>query len=346
MSDPVLIYGAYGYTGRLIVAEALAAGLRPILGGRRADQLTPLAAPRGLEQRDFSLDHAAAVDAALAGVAVVIHCAGPFSQTALPMAEACLRTGVHYTDITGEAAVFEALAAMHQAAMAAKVMLLPGAGFDVVPSDCLALHLKQCLPSATELRLAFHSHGRASHGTQATIVENLGQGGLIRREGVLTRVPHAWHVREVDFGSETRTCMTIPWGDVCTAFHSTGIPNIEVYMSAPLALRSGSRYLRHLGWLMNRRPVQTLLKRRIPQGGPSDAERAAGYCLLWGEVRDASGGVREARLRTAEGYTLTAATAVIIARKILAGQWSPGFQTPAKQYGADLILEAPGSVRG
>lgn len=345
MTDPVLIYGAYGYTGRLIVAEALAAGLHPVLAGRRTEPLAALAAPRGLEHRTFSLDDPAAVDAGLAGITVVIHCAGPFSQTAVPMAEACLRAGAHYTDITGEVTVFESLAALHERAAAANVMLLPGAGFDVVPSDCLALHLKNLLPSATELTLAFHGNGRASHGTQATIVENLGLGGLARINGVLTRVPHAWKERDIDFGTETRTCMTIPWGDVSTAYHSTGIPNITVYMSAPPALRKGSRYLRRLGWLINRKSVQALLKRRIAQGGPSDAEREAGYSLLWGEVRDAAGAHREARLHTSEGYTLTAAAAVLIARKILAGAWSPGFQTPAKQYGADLILEVPGSAR-
>lgn len=343
MAKAVLIYGAYGYTGRLIVAEALAAGLRPIVAGRRPEPLRALAAPRGLEQRDFALETPAEVDAGLQGVAVVIHCAGPFSQTALPMAEACLRTGTHYIDITGEASVFEALAALHAAAAAAGVMLLPGGGFDVVPSDCLAAHLKALLPTATSLELAFHGVGRASHGTQATIVENLGQGGLIRREGALTRVPHAWKVREIDFGAETRTCMTIPWGDVVTAYYSTGIPDIAVYMSAPPALRNASKYMRHLGWLLNARPVQSFLKRRIPQGGPSDAERAAGYSLLWGSVCDASGARREARLRTAEGYTLTAATSVRIAEKILAGNFTPGFQTPAKQYGPDLILEIPGS---
>ena len=199
----------------------------------------------------------------------VLHCAGPFAHTSRPMADACLRVGTHYLDITGEAAVFEALAARSAEARAAGVMLLPGTGFDVVPSDCLAAHLKRRLPSATRLALGFQSLGRLSRGTATTMAENVHRGGLVREGGVLRRVPTAWKVRAIDFGCGPVKAITIPWGDVSTAYHSTGIPNIEVYMAAPLGRRLAARASRYLGWLLGSRAVQA-----IPQA--ADSRRPAG----------------------------------------------------------------------
>src|SRR6516164_10180234 len=158
----LLLYGANGYTGRLIAREAVVRGLHPVLAGRNAAAVSELARQLGLEHRVFALDDAAATRAGLAGMTAVLHCAGPFARTAGPMADACLEAGVHYLDITGEISVFEMLAARDTEAMAAGIMLLPGAGFDVVPSDCLAAHLHRRLPTAKRLTLAFQGIGRYS----------------------------------------------------------------------------------------------------------------------------------------------------------------------------------------
>jgi len=263
------------------------------------------------------------------------------------MAGACFRTHAHYLDITGEIAVFEALAARDAEARAAGVMLLPGAGFDVVPSDCLAAHLQRRLPSATSLALAFQVLGRVSRGTTNTAIENLAHGGMVRRSGKLLAVPAAYKTRIIDLGRGPITTSTIPWGDVSTAFHSTGIPNIEVY--TPLSATT-----RHLMWasgylrpLLGSSAAQRLAKRlvRSQPPGPSDDERAHGLSLLWGEVVDDLGMRCISRLRAPEAYTLTALTALAISEKVLAGQAPTGFQTPSRAYGADLILEIPGVTR-
>ncbi len=204
MMPTFLLYGANGYTGQLIAREAVVRGLRPILAGRNAEAVTTLASQLGLEQRIFTLEDTAATRAGLEGVTAVLHCAGPFAHTARPMVDACLEARVHYLDITGEISVFEMAAARDTEAMAAGVLLLPGAGFDVVPSDCLALHLHRRLPTATHLALGFHGIGRFSRGTATTIVENLHGGGVIRRGGVLTNVPSAWRTRDIDFGQGRR----------------------------------------------------------------------------------------------------------------------------------------------
>jgi short subunit dehydrogenase-like uncharacterized protein len=342
-----LIYGSNGYTGRLIAAGAVASGLRPILAGRSAAALRAQAEGLGLEHRVFPLDDRAGIDAALSDVTLVMHCAGPFSQTSAPMAGACIRTRTHYLDITGEIAVFESLAAHDAGARAAGVMLLPGVGFDVVPSDCLAAHLVRRLPSATRLALAFEARGGISRGTATTMVESSGGGGMIRRGGVLERVPAAWRTRTVDFGSGLAEVTTIPWGDVSTAFHSTGVGNIEVYTAtSPLARRMLTA-TRYLGWLLKIPVVRGTLTRLVRswRAGPSDATRAQEVSRLWGEATDRAGRRVVARMITPQSYALTALTAVAAMQKVLGGTIAPGFQTPSRVFGADFILEIPGVRR-
>lgn len=346
MEKSFLIYGANGYTGELITRYAAERGMKPILAGRNEAAVKELAEKHGLDHRVFSLDETAKLDAALSEVDIVLHCAGPFSITSRPMVEACIRNKRHYTDITGEISVFEACAAMNKKAKAAGVMVMPGVGFDVVPSDCLAKHLKDRLPTATHLSLAFYGMGRISHGTQATMTMNVGRGGAIRENGKITPVPAAWKTRKIDFGEGVvKTGVTIPWGDVSTAFYSTGIPNIEVFTVAPASAVKMMKLSRYLGWLLATGPVQKYLQSKIPPGGPSDEERAKGKTLLWGEARDAEGNRVEARQQGPEGYTTTALAALNITEKILAGNFTPGYQTPAKAYGADLILEIDGVSR-
>ncbi|HET7231025.1 MAG TPA: saccharopine dehydrogenase NADP-binding domain-containing protein [Longimicrobium sp.] len=348
MPADFLLYGSYGYTGRLIATRALEQGLRPLLAGRDAEKVRAHAAELGLEHRAFALDDAAATDAALGEVPVVLHSAGPFSRTAGPMAQACLRTKTHYLDITGELSVFEAMAALGPKAKDAGVMLLPGAGFDVVPSDCLAAHLKRRLPTATHLALAFQPVGGGiSRGTATTMAENAAAGGAVRRNGRIVPVPAAYQTRDIDFGRGPVSATTIPWGDVSTAFYSTGIGNIEVYTRMAPAQRRMMVASRYLGWVLGSGPVQKMLKGRIHSGkpGPTDEERARGLSLLWGEVMDGDGREAVSRLRTPEGYTLTAMTSVEIVRKVLAGDAPAGFQTPSLAYGPDWILDLEGITR-
>ena len=340
-----LIYGANGYTGELITRFAAERGMRPVLAGRSEKKVAEIAERHSLEYRILGLDETAKLDAALNEVDMVLHCAGPFSLTSRPMVEACIRNEKHYTDITGEIAVFEACAAMDQKAKEAGVMLMPGVGFDVVPSDCLALHLKNRLPTATHLTLAFYGMGRLSHGTQATMTMNVGKGGAIRKDGRITPVPAAWKTRGIDFGEVTKTGVTIPWGDVATAFHSTGIPNIEVYTVVPPSALKMMKLSRYLGWLLATKPLQSILQKQIPPGGPTDDERERGKTLMWGEARDDAGNRVEARQQGPEGYTLTALAALNITKKILGVNYTPGFQTPAKAYGAELVLEVEGVSR-
>jgi len=282
-------------------------------------------------------------------VDVVIHCAGPFSHTYEAMARACLDTHTHYIDITGEVEVFEGLWAMDQDAQRAGIMLLPGTGFDVVPSDCLAAHLKSRCPEATHLELAFRGRGGGvSHGTAKTMVESMAQTGMVRRDGKVVEVPAAWKTRMIDFGDgRPAHSMTLKWGDVVTAYKSTGIPNIMVYTAVPAPATQMMRLVRPMLPLLGTRPVQNMIKKLIEAApaGPGDRARERAHNDLWGEAKAADGQTAVSRLRTPEGYTLTARMSLSIAQKICSGQHTPGFQTPSTAYGKDLILELPGTER-
>ena len=347
MSGRYLIYGANGYTGELVAREAVRRGQRPVLAGRNASTVADLAQQLGLEHRAFGLDDPRAVDAGLEGMAAVLHCAGPFAHTFRPMADACLRVKTHYLDVTGEIDVFESLAVRDAEAKAAGVMLLPGTGFDVVPSDCLAAHLKRRLPTATRLALAFVTTGGMSRGTATTMAENIHRGGIVRRDGRLTRVPPAWKSRRVDFGRGPTSTITIPWGDIATAYRSTGIPNIEVYTAVPWLMRTGVRLSRPFLGLLAKPGIQSFLKKRIRArgAGPSAEERSRGVSLLWGEARDDAGGVAVSRLRGPEGYTLTVLATLECLERVLSGNAPAGYQTPATAFGPDLVVALEGVSR-
>ena len=347
MTGPWLLYGANGYTGEQVARLAFARGHRPILAGRRAAEVCALAEELQLERRLFGLDEPARVDDAVSGMSLVLHCAGPFSRTARPMADACLRTSTHYLDITGEVAVFEELAARDAEARAARVMLLPGCGFEVVPSDCLAVHLKGRLPGARRLALASAAPGGLSRGTATTAIEGLGRGGLVRRGGVLTPVPSAWKTRRIDFGDGPRAAITLPLGDLTTAWHSTGIPDIETYFAAPAGVRALAVAARYAGPLLGSDAVRRHLTARVRAGapGPSAEERRRGRGFVWGEVEDDGGRRATSRLATPDGYTFTAHAALAAVERALAGQAPAGFQTPAKAFGPDFVLGLDGVTR-
>ena len=322
-------------------------GLALTLAGRNRDEVEAMGRALSLPTLAFSLDDSPALDAALGKHKVVLHAAGPFSHTSAPMADGCLRTGVHYLDVTGEIGVFEALFRRDQDAKARGITILPGVGFDVVPSDCLAAHVASKVPGATQLTIAIQMLGKTSQGTALTMVEGIDKGGAVRKDGRITPVPPGHHRRSFDFGDGERAAVTIPWGDVSTAFHSTGIPNIEVYLAAPPAMLFGMRATRFLAPLLGSGPVQRYLKKRIKAGpaGPSEAARARGKSLVYAEAVAPDGRRAAARLVAHEGYTLTAEAGIRIAQRVLAGGVPVGYQTPSRALGADFVLSIPGTTR-
>lgn len=340
MPARVLIYGCYGYTGELIVEEAQMMELPVLLSGRNAERVEALARRHGLPWEACDLGDEAGLDALLAKVDVVLHCAGPYVHTYAPMLAACLRNRKHYLDITGEIGVFEAISEYHADAKAAKIMLMPGVGFDVVPTDCLAARLQRQLPAARELHIAILNVGaRMSHGTAKTMVENLGSPNLVRRGGEIVERPMAQDTIQADFGRGGKTAYSLPWGDVSTAYYTTGIPDITTYFALPKGQARFLRLSRYFGWLLRMGWVRRMARKRIEKqpAGPSSEQREHSATMLWGQVRDAQGKAVTATMETPNGYTFTAQSAVYIAQRVLAGDWKAGFQTPAGCYGPELF---------
>ena len=343
-----LIYGSYGYTGQLIVELATKEGMRPVLAGRDEKKLRAQAGKYNLEYRTFSLNETKKLDAALLEADAVLHCAGPFVLTFRQMAEACIRTKRHYVDISGEIEGFESLAKMSDDARKANIMVLPGGGFDVVPSDCLAACLYRQLPTASHFRLFLRGiGGGVSRGTARSGIENMHRQGRIRRDGKIVQVPPAWQVLEQDFGRGAVKVVSVGWGDVSTAYYSTGIPNIETYFAFPRFVIRFLKLSKSIGPLVYSRPVRNLLKWLIGfviPSGPTRRQNETGFSLMVGEMRG-NGQVVRAKLRVPEGYRCTALTTVEIMKRILNGDFKAGFQTPSLAYGADFILQFDGVER-
>ncbi len=345
LSSPWLLYGANGYTGELIAREAVRRGMKPVLAGRRAAPIAALAKELNCEYRVFSVENQTATLVALQGMRLVLNCAGPFSATAGLLMQACLALHLHYLDITGEIDVFELAHRLHDKAQRARIVLCPGVGFDVVPTDCVAAKLHDALPDATHLALAFESRSRISVGTAKTGIENAGRGGRVRQDGRIVEIPFGRKNRRIDFGDGVREAVAIPWGDVSTAYFTTGIPNIEVYMAGSPEITKQMRQMNSFRWLLRRRTVQWLLKRAIARRGrgPDRTERDCNPTEVWGEVRNAAGAKKIARLRTANGYVVTVHAALAIASSLIERQSEFGFFTPAKLMGSDYIEKLPGS---
>jgi short subunit dehydrogenase-like uncharacterized protein len=350
-SNQFLLYGANGYTGELIARYSGQFGLKPILAGRSKQAIESIAERLNLSFVVFDLSDKAALLDALRQVKLVVHAAGPFVHTAKQMIEACIEANVHYVDINGDVPVFEMIRLYNEAATGAGIQLLPGAGFDVVPTDCLAMKLKRNLPDAHVLQLAFAGLGAGiSHGTALTMLGRLGEKSLIRKDGILTPIALGKKGMWVDFfaGKEKPRkklwVMNIQWGDVSTAYFTTGIPNIEVYTAIS---RKWFRLLKFQGlfnWLLRTRWMRNYLRKKIEQrpAGPSDEQRAAAKSLVWGRATNKMGESVEMRMAGPEGYSITTFCVLLIAQKILNGNFKPGYQTPASAYGDGLIEEVQG----
>jgi len=346
-TDALLVYGATGYSGRLVVAGAIAAGLHPILGGRDEARLAPLAEALQLPYRVARLDEPGRLASALQEVRVVLHAAGPFSSTARPMLDACLAAGVHYLDLSAGVDEIEMAAARHAEARARGVMVLPGVGFDVVPSDCLAAHVAHRLPGAEHLSLGISGLVRATRGSAKAFAEYAGRPVIVRRRGTITSVPSGSLERTFDFGNGPRSACAVSWGDVATAYYTTGIENVDVYFEATPVIRGMVAANAFLGVGLRTAPWQAWLRAStewLPEG-PSAGERDAGTTVIVAEGRTRSGRTVRTRLRGPEAYTFTGMAAPAVAARVLAGDVEPGFQTPGRLFGPDFVLRFRGVSR-
>lgn len=338
-----MIYGANGYTGKLIAREAKVRELNPILAGRNKKEIISLSEELGFNNRVFNLSDPKNIISQLSDVQLVLNCAGPFSTTSQQMITACIQSGTHYIDITGEISVFEYAHSQNLLAEEVNIVLCPGVGFDVTPTDCIAAQLKKMLPDANYLALGFDSNSPLSSGTAKTAVEGLAMGGKVRINGHIKTVPLAWKTRLIDFGKGEKLATTIPWGDISSAFYTTGIPDIEVYIPISPGRLSILKRVNYIRWLLGLSFIQSFLKKKAAeQKGPSIEQFKNQLTHVWGEVKNAQGKCKTVRITTANGYALTVVSSLEIAEHLLKNKVKGGYTTPSQLMGSEFITRLPG----
>lgn len=309
----MMIYGATGYTGRMAAEHANAAGIPLVLAGRSAKPLASLADELEVEHRTFGLSDRDAIDAALAGVSVLLNCAGPFHRSAEPLMHACLRSSVHYLDIAAELDSYRLAEELDEAAKMAGVMLLPGSGGSVAMLGCLAGHAASRLVSARRIAVALHVSGSMSRGSAISARENLVTETLRRQDGRL--VPRsANEIASFNFGNGPVPCFAVTLPDLITIAKATGALDVETFVHV-----SGNAF--------SKGDVADL------PDGPTQAERDANPYQAAAEVTAADGTIARSVLHTVNGYSFTPMAAAEAARRALAGEVKPGFQTPAGLFG-------------
>ena len=340
MDKKWLIYGANGYTARQIVYKAVEKGLRPILAGRNAQKICNFSQETKLSCRIFDLK-SPIKDEFLNDIYLVVNCAGPFSQTAQPLLEACYRTKTHYIDVSGELKSFEDIFANAGVWQHRGLTVIPGSGFDVVPSDCLAAFLKNKLPDATSLTIGIKINGtRPSHGTLRSLAEAIALGGKIRLDGKLKKVPNAWKTKLIPFSDQSSLSVSMPLAELSSCWHSTRIPNIQTFFSVK------TKELRYIKMSRLTRPLLFIplvlewVKKQIGviYEAPHPRILQKGSAVVWGEVRNAHGKAKSLRLKTDEAYHFTAQSTLCIAQKILAGDIDAGVYSPSMALGPEFIL--------
>jgi short subunit dehydrogenase-like uncharacterized protein len=317
-----MLYGAAGYTGTLIAQHARQRGHQPLLAGRSAAAVTALAERLGLPYRELSLDDPAALTAALADVDLVLNAAGPFLNTAGPLAEACLRAGVHYLDIGNELQVFRALYDLDERARQAGITIMPGAGFGVIAANCLARYVSDAVGGAAVLEVATRAAvAQQGPGVAATRQQNMPYGGWIRQAGHLEPCPLGSGIITITLPDGPCLIMPLPTGDLEAAFQATGAADVTAYGAVPGDPAPGPK-----------------------ASDPAADQRPAYQSFGWARATGPDGATTQAWLQTGESYAFTATASIRAVEETLARSLS-GALSPAAAFGADFVLTIPGTSR-
>lgn len=309
----LLVYGATGYTGRMASQYAAESGTPIILAGRDESKLATLGAELNAPYKVFSLDDFKDVETALSDVSVVLNCAGPFMRTAEILMRAAISQGVHYLDVSAELNSYELAEALSAAAIESDVMLLPGSGGSVAMLGCLTAHAIERVASPQRIRLALQVKGPMSRGSAISASASLADSSFHRANGQLLKIEDA-SLQPFDFGMGKVDCFPVTLPDLLTIWRATQVPNIDTFVHiAGDSFPSGD--------------LSTL------PDGPNAEERLATRYRAVVEITGEEGDVILALLDTVNGYTFTAMASAEAGRRVLAGEYKPGFQTPSLVFG-------------
>jgi short subunit dehydrogenase-like uncharacterized protein len=346
-AGPIAVYGATGYTGRLVVRELRRRHADVVLSGRSAPRLQALAEELELEApvRAAELDDRDALRHALGECAAVISCAGPFVRYGEPVLKAAVETGTHYVDTTGEQDYMKHVYERYDdAARAAEVAAIPAVGFDYVPGDLASRLAARDREPLRQVAVGYAVSGfRATRGTLHSALDAARRRRLEYRDGQWTVgglfPPRAHFTFPEPIGRRAMVCF--PSGEVLTVPRHTRTRTVSSWITAaafappvpgaeqmvPLALPALALALRTPA-----RALVDLAIDRLPEGPTGEQRRAARFtivALAFGE--DGSSG--RVVLRGEDMYGLTAVTAVHSAQ-LLAGEAADrtGALAPAQAF--------------
>jgi short subunit dehydrogenase-like uncharacterized protein len=313
-----MIYGANGYTGGLIAQHAVDRGHQPVLAGRNGPEVSALAGRLGLPHRVVDSNDAAALQGALFDVDLLLNAVGPFLHTAVTLSEACLSVGIHYLDLSNELQVFRALYGLDDRARRAGICIMPGVGFGVVATNCLARYVSEAVGGAEYLEVATRiASAHPGPGAVATMQENLPFGGWVRRSGHLVAQELFTGVTTLEFPDGPCEAMPVPTGDLEAAFHATGASNVTAYAVSP------------------------------PTPDPSQTEIAGAQVQRsfgWARATSSDGATSTALLQTGDSYAFTPAASIRSVEETLKGSHL-GALSPASAFGPDFAFSIVDTAR-
>lgn len=335
MKNKILIYGALGYTGNLFVTRALDKELPMVLGARK-EKVREIAEAIGSEYRIFEIKNTADILPFLSDVFLVVNFANIQFSLNKALIEACIQSGTHYIDLGSEYYDISEVHKYHEASIASGSMLMPGYGFNLVPTDIAADIAHQFLPDANELIFGFAAIGESSRGTVKSVLRDATRKGFFRKDGKLQAIAPA--VEEIQFAADGRqyTLVNNPlMGEVITAWEGTKIPSIKTYSYFPWILVQFMKG--RLNWLR-----KFLLKYAglFFPAGPTEKQLRSGYSYSWVEAKNADKKVL-ITIKGPEAYLFTVQIIQQLIRQLVKGKVSSGFIRPAF-FGRELIESVEG----
>lgn len=336
MDNKLIIYGAYGYSAKLILENLPKKEIKPMLAGRDEYKLRKVANEFDCDFVVFDLEDEEKIKENIQDYHTLLNCAGPFKFTAEKFFKACLETKTNYLDITGEISVLEKAWSFNEQAKENGIVILPAVGFDVIPTDCVAAKLKEQMPEAVSLKLGFEGkEAKMSRGTNLTTLESINEDSKVRKNGKIISVPTGEHTFEIKNDKIEFQGIAIPWGDVSSAYYSTGIPNIEVFFGVNKAAFASKRLLAAGKSLLGVNFVKDFLMKQISKrmSGPSAYERQKASMIVWGEVENENGEKLYEAYRFIDGYELTGRGAAEAVIRVLNKEVEKGTQTPSLAFG-------------
>jgi short subunit dehydrogenase-like uncharacterized protein len=339
-----MIYGATGYTGNLIAEEAVLRGQRPILAGRDAAKVQRLAETLRLKWVAFSIEDHEALLKAADSVDLILNTAGPFSETAIPLMDACLAGRTHYLDIANEISVLHAAQERHRQAEERGVSIISGVGFGTVASSGLVRYLFEKTTDPVSLEIAIVPFvAQKSIGAAKSTLEVIANGGYIYRGGMIKNVLLGFGIKPILFADGLRNMMPVLTGDLEAAYMVSGIPDITVYMPSPLKPILGRFILpivhKILSWTWLRHQIGSRLDRR-GMSAKKPLSSSKQHSHLWARIINRNGHIAEAWLKTGEGYAFTATASVLAVEWVFEHRRFGVFT--AAPFGENFVLNAGG----